>query len=124
MQCKNCHRIGGQGTEIGPELTQIGKKYNQAQILEAIIEPSKAIDTKFATYLVETKRGKVHTGLLVKRDAEEVVLKDSQNKLTHIPVDDVELIVPQLTSLMPEILLRDMTAQDVADLTAYLSGLK
>ncbi len=124
VQCKNCHRIKGQGTELGPDLTQIGKKYTRAQILESIVEPSKTIDPKFTGYLVETKKGKVHTGLLVKRDEREIVLKDTQNKEIHINADEVELVVPQQKSFMPELLLREMTARDVADLTAYLSRLK
>lgn len=124
VQCKNCHRIGKEGTEIGPDLSEIGKKYNRAQILETIIEPSKVIEPKFATFLVETKGGKVHTGLLVKRDKTEVILKDAQNKQFRIPAADVEILVQQQQSMMPELLLREMTARDVADLTAFLSSLK
>jgi len=124
VQCKNCHRIAGKGTELGPDLSEIGKKYQRAQLLETIIQPSKEIEPKFATYLVETKQGKTYSGLLVERDQVEVILKDAQNKSTRIPAGDVDLIVPQQKSMMPELLLRDMTAQDVADLTAYLSGLK
>ncbi len=124
VQCKNCHQIQGKGTQLGPDLTQIGKKFNREQILDAIINPSKTVEDKYAGYLVESKRGKVHTGLLVKRDDREVVLKDSQNKLIRIDAGDVELLVRQQKSLMPELLLQEMTARDVADLTTYLSGLK
>ena len=44
MQCKTCHRIGGKGTEVGPDLDGIGKKYDRAQILENILDPSKQIN--------------------------------------------------------------------------------
>ena len=124
VQCKNCHRIGQEGKELGPELTSIGKKYNRAQLLESMLEPSKRIDPKFVTYLAETEAGQVMTGLLVKKDANEVVLKDAQNKLLRIPANEIEQIVPQRQSLMPELLLRDMTAQQVADLLVYLRSLK
>jgi hypothetical protein len=44
--------------------------------------------------------------------------------LIHIPADDVEQLATQPKSLMPELLLRDMTAQQVADLLAFLGSLK
>ncbi len=64
------------------------------------------------------------TGLLVSKDENEVVLKDAQDKLIRIPAKTIEELVPQHTSLMPDLLFRDMTAQQIADLVAYLSSLK
>ena len=93
-------------------------------MLESILEPSKLIDPKYVTYLVETKDGRVLSGLLAGRDEKEVVLKDAQNKVLRLPVSDVEQLVTQQQSLMPELLLRDMTAQQVADLLEYLGSLK
>jgi putative heme-binding domain-containing protein len=124
VQCRNCHRIGGKGIEIGPDLDQIGKKYDRAQILDNILFPSKQIDEKYLTYLIETKQGQVYTGLLVSKDTTKVVLKDEKNKRIEVPAADVEVMVSQQKSLMPELLLRDLTAEQVADLTAYLSSLK
>lgn len=124
VQCKNCHRIGAEGVEIGPDLTAIGKKYNRAQLLESILAPSRSIDPKYVTYLVETADGRVLTGLLVERNSQAVTLKDAQNQLIRVPVPQVEQLVPQPQSLMPELLLRDMTAQQVADLLEYLASLK
>ena len=124
MQCRNCHRVGGHGTEVGPDLDQIGKKYGRAEILENILDPSKRVEEKYLTYLLETKKGQVHTGILVSRDAARVVLKDATNKRIEVAAADVELLAPQQKSLMPELLLRDLTAEQVADLTAFLSSLK
>jgi putative heme-binding domain-containing protein len=124
VQCKNCHRVGQDGAEVGPDLTTIGAKYNRAQLLESILEPSKLIDPKYVTYPVETKDGRVLSGLLAGQDEKEVVLKDAQNKVLRLPASDVEQLVTQGQSLMPELLLRDMTAQQVADLLEYLGSLK
>ena len=124
VSCKNCHRVEQDGKQIGPELTAIGKKLAPAQILESILEPSKLIDPKYVTYLAETDEGHVVTGLLVHKDDNEVVLRDAQDKISRIPADSIEQLVPQRESLMPDLLVRDMTAQQVADLLAYLSSLK
>jgi uncharacterized repeat protein (TIGR03806 family) len=124
LQCINCHRIAGTGSTLGPDLTQIGKKYSRGQILESILEPSKSIDPKYVNYLVETSDGKVQTGLLAEKNDKEVVLRTVGDKEIRVPADKVERLVPQKASLMPELLLRDLTAEQVADLLEYLVGLK
>ncbi len=124
VSCKNCHRILKDGKEVGPELTTIGKKLTRAQLLESMLEPSKLIDPKYVTYVAETDDGRLQTGLLVTMDENEVVLKDAQDKLIRISSKQIEHLVPQRQSLMPDLLLRDMSAQQVADLLAYLSSLK
>jgi putative heme-binding domain-containing protein len=124
MQCINCHRIAGTGSTLGPDLTQIGKKYTRAQILESILEPSKKIDPEYVTYLVETTDGRIQTGLLTGKNAREVILKVVGDKEVRIPANQVATVVPQRNSLMPELLLRDLTAAQVADLLEYLSSLK
>ena len=124
VSCANCHQIQKKGKAVGPDLSQVGKKNSRAQILESMLTPSKKIDEKFRLYLVETKRGKVYTGLLTKKTAAEVVLTDVQGKAVRIAAADVEVLVPQRKSMMPELLLRDMTARQVADLLEFLQSLK
>ena len=124
VQCRNCHKIQDKGKEVGPDLSQIGKKYKSAELLETILEPSKKIEPKYLLYVAETTAGKVHTGLLVRKSANEIVLKTAENKLIELKPDEVELLVTQQKSLMPELLLREMTAQQVADLVVFLGGLK
>jgi uncharacterized repeat protein (TIGR03806 family) len=124
VSCRNCHRIQKDGKEIGPELTTIGKKLTRIQLLESILQPSKFIEPKYVTHLAETKDGQILTGILLEKDGEHVVLKDAQDKVSRLPINSIEQLVPQQQSLMPDLLVRDLTAQQVADLLAYLSSLK
>lgn len=124
VQCRNCHQIQGQGTAIGPELTQIGKKHERAKLLDNLLNPSREIDPKFQVYLAETKDGRVQSGLMVERTEQVVVLKDAKNQLLRLAVSDLEQLTPQQQSLMPDLLLRDLTAQQVSDLLAFLSSLR
>jgi uncharacterized repeat protein (TIGR03806 family) len=123
-QCKSCHKVGDVGEPVGPDLTKIGTKYDRAGLLDQILEPSKTIDPQYVSFLLETRDGRVITGLLVQRTPSEVVLKDAQGKTVRVPTGQVEQLVPQSRSLMPELLLRDMTAQQVADLLEYLNTLR
>ncbi len=126
-QCKNCHRINDVGGTLGPDLSDIGKRYKRHEILESLIAPSKKIDPKYATMLMATTDGKVMTGILVEKTDSEValnVLKDGEGKLVRTAAEDVEELLPQQKSLMPDLMLRDFTAQQAADLLEYLFLLK
>ena len=124
VQCRSCHKIAGDGTELGPDLSQIGKKLDREKLLESILQPSKNIEPKYVTWVVETTTGKLVTGLLVHKDGNEIVLKDTQNKEHRIAMGDVEGTHQMQHSLMPDLLLRDWTPQQVADLLAYLASLR
>ena len=124
IQCRNCHRVAGKGKSLGPDLDHIAKKNSKAKLLDSILDPSRNIDPKFAAWLVETTAGRVHVGLLAKKTDEEVVLRTTEGKEIRIAADDVEEMFPQRKSLMPDLQLRDMTAEQVADLLAFLASLK
>jgi putative heme-binding domain-containing protein len=124
MQCKACHRVGPGEDLLGPELTQIGKKYTRAQLLENIVDPSKTIDPKFATHLVETESGAIIAGLQIREDEKELVLKDAERKEQRIPKASIRRQIVSAKSMMPEFLLQDLTAQEAADLLEFLGSLK
>jgi putative membrane-bound dehydrogenase-like protein len=122
-QCKSCHVVENVGVNIGPELSLIGKKYERAALLETILLPSKAISHGYEAYLVETVQGQTYLGFLVEDNDKQVVLRDQKGQLIRVPKGDVETLQKQTVSLMPELVLKDVTAQDAADLLAYLSSL-
>jgi len=122
-QCKKCHRVQGFGETLGPDLSQIGKKYERATLLETILDPSKAIAPEYVAYLLETTGGQVYAGFLVEKTDKEITLRDVEGKQIRVPASEVALFEPQKKSLMPELVLRDVTAQDAADLLAFLTSL-
>jgi putative heme-binding domain-containing protein len=124
VQCRNCHRIGGQGGQLGPELDRVGVRYSRAQLLEHIVEPSKVIDPKYVGYIVQLDDGRVVTGLIVDRTDTELVIRDVTDKVTRLPIASVESLAPQRKSLMPDLLLRDLSIEQAANLLAYLTSLR
>jgi putative heme-binding domain-containing protein len=124
LQCVNCHRVHGTGSTLGPDLSQVGKQYTRAQILESLLEPSKKVDPKYVTYLLETTDGQVHTGLLGEKTESEVVLRLVGDKEVRVPAGKVQTLATQKNSIMPEQLLRDLTAEQAADLLEFLASLK
>jgi putative heme-binding domain-containing protein len=124
VNCKSCHRLEGVGVEIGPDLSKIGAKYPLPELLQQILEPSRSVDPKYTVYRLETNSGLVHSGLLIERNEKEIVLRDAQNAAIRIAVSDVAMLSSEKPSLMPDLLLRSLTAQQAADLLAYLGSLK
>lgn len=124
VQCLNCHQIGKQGKALGPNLSEIGKKWQRAQLLESMLYPSKTIEDQYRTQVVITNDGKSHSGVVVEKTAKEIVLRPANGMDIRIPLHAIEEILPQPISLMPEGILRDLTAQQAADLLAYLETLR
>ncbi|HTU89426.1 MAG TPA: PQQ-dependent sugar dehydrogenase [Gemmataceae bacterium] len=124
VACGTCHKIGDRGQPVGPDLSTIGKMSSREDLLESILEPSRRIEPKYASYVVHTADGRSFTGLLVKRDAKAWVLCDGQNKEIVVAAKNVEAAQPSRTSLMPDGQLAGLTAQDAADLLEYLARRK
>ncbi len=122
--CAQCHQIGGQGQSFGPDLSHIASKYDRAALLENILFPSRTIDPQFVTYSARTTDGDDVTGLLVEKTDQQVVLKDLSRQLVRLPAAKVARLAAQTVSAMPEGLLSALTAQDSADLLAFLAAQK
>lgn len=122
--CSACHRIGTQGSDVGPELTHIGGKYDKAAILDAVVNPSAGIVFGYEPYLVTTKEGQAYYGLLVADGAKTVVIKDLVGRRNTIGVNQIKTRKRQENSLMPEPSSFGFSEQDLADLVAYLGGMK
>jgi putative heme-binding domain-containing protein len=124
LQCATCHKVGKDGGQVGPDVSDVGKRLSKRQILESILDPSKDIDAKFAAYLVELDDGRQVTGLIVAKDDKELTVRDPQGKDTKVPLSKVLSQIPSKKSLMPDQLLRDLTAEQAADLLAFLESLR
>ena len=120
MKCANCHKIGERGTSLGPDLTTIGKSRSRAEILDSLLQPSARVEPQFAAYLVRTKDEKTVTGLLVKRDDKQVIIRDAENKEHAFGAADLESVTPSRLSLMPDGQMSSLTPQEAADLLEYL----
>jgi putative heme-binding domain-containing protein len=124
LQCGSCHTIGERGTAVGPDLSAIGKLRGREDLLESILEPSRRIEPKYAAYTAQTADGRVLIGLLVRRDENGVVLRDSQNKEIILAAKEIEMLQPARVSLMPNGQLAGLTSQEAADLLEYVASRK
>ena len=123
VNCRTCHETRPGQVAIGPSLAGIGKKYKRRELLEQIVDPSAVVAAEFANWLVVTDEGKMLSGLIVSRSEDTFVLKEATGKEHEVFVDGIEVLEQQSQSLMPANLLQSLTAQQAADLLAYLESL-
>lgn len=118
--CAQCHKIYGQGAEVGPEVTLNGRnEFNQ--LLSNIYDPSLVIGASYRSYTIATEDGRVINGLLVEDSPERVVLKVQGGKQEVVPRSDIDVFKVNELSLMPEELEKQMTAKETQDLFAFLT---
>jgi len=122
--CNKCHQVNGIGQEIGPNLSEIGKKLAKPALFEAILYPSAAISHGFENWLVATDEGQIYAGLLISETDQEIKIKDDKGILRTIPTSSIDVRKKQDISLMPADLQKLMTAQELVDLVDYLATLR
>jgi putative heme-binding domain-containing protein len=126
--CVQCHKIAGEGGLVGPDLSELPKKladkqFTLADVLREVMEPSKVINEKFKTTLIETKRGEVLTGIIIHGDDRAVqIVTGPLVKPREIPLADIEERKESRLSLMPEGLLVTLTKDEILDLLAYITS--
>ena len=120
--CKACHQVGNVGTLVGPDLTNVSRRFSTQDILRSILEPSLAIDEKYRSTVVTTTGGRTVTGTLVDEDPQQLVLSPSAltTELVRIAKSDVEDRRLSPVSPMPAGLLRTLSEEEIFDLLAFI----
>ncbi len=117
--CGQCHKIHGEGQDVGPDITSNGRATFD-QLLSNVFDPSLVIGAGYHAVTVTTKKGRSLTGLLVEDTSQRVVLKVQGGKLETIARGDVDDVSVSKVSLMPEGIEKQLKPQEIADLFAFL----
>lgn len=117
-ECTDCHRIDGNGSRIGPDLSRIGRFRRAGDIMASLLDPALEVQPSNRLYRVVTEGGEEVTGRLLNHDSFTVQLLDLDERLRSFQKDDLRE-QGFVDTLMPS--YRDkLTEQEIADLVAYL----
>ena len=122
-QCVRCHRIGGQGGDVGPDLSHVGAQKDRYYLLESIVLPNRQIAPGFDSVLLILKDGDSYAGVLKAETATDVVLNTPDNGLITLKKADVQSRKRAL-SPMPDGLGQILSPQELRDVVEFLSSLK
>jgi putative heme-binding domain-containing protein len=122
-QCLTCHSIGTSGAHAGPALSDIGLQRRSVDLMQSLINPGGEVRPENRAVRVVMRDGTTVTGRFLNQDTFTIQLIDSTDKLLSIDKSSIRESSLLTTSAMPS--YRDkLSAQELADLVAYLSSLK
>jgi putative heme-binding domain-containing protein len=119
--CAACHRLGGVGKEVGPDLAAARDKPGD-WFLTALLDPSRAVEPRYLSYAATTTGGRVLTGVLAEEGGSSITLAGPGGERQVVLRANLEALVSTGKSFMPEGFEKELKPQDVADLIAYLKG--
>jgi putative heme-binding domain-containing protein len=123
--CFSCHRFHGEGGTVGPDLTTVGRRFSRRDLIESIVNPSKAISDQYAAVSVITTAGRIVTGRVVNLVGGTVMIQTDMLRpasLERIPRAEIEQMERTQVSMMPTGLIDTLTRDEIADLVDFLSG--
>ncbi len=121
--CAQCHRSGDVGADLAPDLTSLSRRAMKKEVLQSILFPSHQIAPGYATHTVITHQGRSLSGRLVPQDdADRLLLEQRDDRVISLSRSDIDQILHEKVSIMPEGLLDHLTLQEIADLFAFLTG--
>ena len=118
-QCIACHKAGGEGAEVGPNLASVKNRPSE-QTLRDILYPSMAFAPQYHQYVIATTDGRLITGLIVSSNATGYTIRRQGGEEVTLLRKDVEELRDTQISLMPENLLDGLKPQEVADLLEFV----
>lgn len=119
--CANCHRHDGRGNVVGPDLTSLGRRNDDAWLLKSILTPSADMAPEFQPRTIVLKDGRSFTGIRLRSYTKEQI-RDANGRPQTFDKGDVEAIVDSHVSFMPNGLADTLTNRELRDLIAFLQN--
>ena len=124
-QCHQCHKVAGDGINLGPELNDVAKRFKGTKLLQQIIEPSTEVNEKYRVNQFVLGDGKVVAGVIVKETRREyhvVTNLLTPKVITKLRRRNVDEKIPAKLSPMPQGLLSTLTKAEITDLVSFLEA--
>lgn len=121
--CAACHKLGGEGNKIGPELDGVGLR-GLDRLLEDVLDPNRNVDQAFRSTLVATNDGRSLAGLALREDGNVLILADIQGKEIRVPLTEIDQREVSPLSPMPANVPDLMTEDEFYHLAEFLLSQK
>ena len=121
QHCASCHKLFGQGADVGPDLTSANRK-DRDYLLVSIVDPSSVIRREYMSTSIRTQDGRVLTGLVRDAGNGKIRVQVARGDPIELGLDEIDEMKESEVSLMPEDLYRTWTPQTLRDLFAYLQS--
>jgi len=123
--CSRCHNIGGEKDNLGPDLTEVTKRFRGSMLLQQIVKPSAEIHKEYQTQMILVDDGQLRTGLVIKETDDEILLLPNllkPDKVEAIKKASIEERRVAEVSTMPTGLLDTYSVEEIYDLLAFIQS--
>ncbi|MEZ5962523.1 MAG: HEAT repeat domain-containing protein [Planctomycetota bacterium] len=121
--CIACHRAGGQGVQVGPDLDGVSKRLTLALMVESIFEPNARIEPKYQMVMLALHNGDALAGFIDAEAPDHLVVRLADGSRRTIALADIKSREALATSNMPEGLGQTLSPRELVDVIAYLKTL-
>jgi putative membrane-bound dehydrogenase-like protein len=119
--CLPCHRLRGEGSEVGPDLAMVGSKPAE-WLVAAILDPSQAVEARYRAWTITLRSGEVLDGIVSVETANNIVLRQAGAIEHAILRSDIATMSASKQSLMPAGFESALKPQDMADLLRWINA--
>ena len=116
--CMRCHKLYGEGVEVGPDITGSNRS-DLDYLLQNVIDPNAIIPNEYRVTMILTKDGRIVTGILQAENEDAVTLR-TENELLTLGRDEIDVMQADANSMMPQDQMLTITEEEVVALMAYL----
>lgn len=120
LGCQRCHKLHGEGGDVGPELQGLGRVKGRDYVLHSILNPNKDIASGYESVQLETKDGNSILGILKEETATELRILSADSTLARISKDTIASR-QRGPSAMPDGLVELLSLRELSDLIEALS---
>ena len=121
QQCATCHRLRGEGNDVGPDLGALGAK-DVSTLLVAILDPNRAVEARYVNYAATTRDDRELSGIITAESGNSITFRAPGGREETVLRSELNRLTSSGLSLMPEGFEKALTPQDMADLLAALAG--
>jgi putative heme-binding domain-containing protein len=119
QHCAVCHVANDKGQAVGASLDNLTDRSDQA-LLTAILDPNRAVDPKYQSYVVLTDDERVLVGAIEEEAGQSITLAHADGKRSTIRRQEIQQLKNSGVSLMPEGLEEVLKPEAVSHLIEYL----
>ncbi|MDB6039802.1 MAG: hypothetical protein JWM99_3643 [Verrucomicrobiales bacterium] len=124
LNCAGCHKVGGLGNDVGPDLSGIGLQFDRQALAEAVLFPSKTVREGYQQIVIQMADEEEFSGVVKAETAETLTIRDSAGREQKLPRTSIKTRRNSALSLMPDGLQAGLSLAEFSDLIAYLASLK
>ncbi len=117
-QCVSCHLAQGEGSAIGPDLSDIALTSTVSEIRDALLNPDARIAPGYGMVSARLRDGRTLRGFARSRSSFDVAIQDLAGAFHTLSFDNVVSITEEKTSHMAAV---KASADELRDVIAYLS---